>query len=115
MGKDGDQCEMYVYNGYACAQMSDPYGLKKLGAEKLKPLFTRGHLVDLVPVKGGMMDSGQEIMAADIRAALQRQNIQEGDIKPRDAIFFNTDWGSPARKHNDPLQSGEPWNALQHA
>jgi len=115
MGKDGDKSEMYFYNGFTCAQMSDPYGLKKLGTEKLKPLFTRGHLVDLVPVKGGMMDAGQEIMVADIRAALQRQNIQEGDIKPGDAIFFNTGWGSLWMKNNDRFNSGEPGIGLEAA
>jgi hypothetical protein len=41
MGKDGDKSEMYYYNGFTAAQMSDPYGLKKLGTEKLKPLHPR--------------------------------------------------------------------------
>src|SRR5712671_6275469 len=115
LGKDGDKSEMYFYSGFTCAQMSDPYGLKKLGTEKLKPLFKRGHLVDLVPVKGGMMDAGQEIMVADIRAALQRQNVQEGDIKPGDAIFFNTGWGSLWMKNNDRFNSGEPGIGLEVA
>ena len=44
MGKDGDKSEMRFYNGFTAAQIGDPYGLKKLGTEKLKPLFTRGHL-----------------------------------------------------------------------
>jgi hypothetical protein len=51
MGKDGDKSEMYFYNGFTAAQMGDPYGLKKLGTEKLKPLVTRGHLVDIAAVK----------------------------------------------------------------
>jgi kynurenine formamidase len=115
MGKDGDKSEMYFYNGFTAAQMSDPYGLKKLGTEKLKPLFTRGHLVDIAAVKGGMMDAGQEITVADIRAALQRQNMQEGDIKPGDAIFFNTGWGSLWMKNNDRFNSGEPGIGLEVA
>ena len=47
LGKDGDKSEMHFYNGFTAAEISDAYGLKKLGIEKLKPLFTRGHLVDL--------------------------------------------------------------------
>ena len=61
LGKDGDKSEMHFYNGLTAAEISDAYGLKKLGVEKLKPLFTRGHLVDIQAVKGGMMDAGQEI------------------------------------------------------
>jgi kynurenine formamidase len=95
--------------------MSDPYGLKKLGTEKLKPLITRGHLVDIAAVKGGMMDAGQEIMVADVRAALQRQNMQESDIKSGDAIFFNTGWGSLWMKNNDRFNSGEPGIGLEVA
>lgn len=62
-----------------------------------------------------MMDAGQEIMVADIRAALQRQNMQEGDIKPGDAIFFNTGWGSLWMKNNDRFNSGEPGIGLEVA
>ncbi|TMJ44849.1 MAG: cyclase family protein [Alphaproteobacteria bacterium] len=115
MGKDGDKSEMYFYNGFTSAQMSDPYGLKKLGTEKLKPLITRGHLVDIAAVKGGTMDAGQEIMVADVRAALHRQNMQESEIKPGDAIFFNTGWGSLWMKNNDRFNSGEPGIGLEVA
>ena len=41
MGKDGDKSEMRFYNGFTSAEINDAYGLKKLGTEKLKPLFTR--------------------------------------------------------------------------
>ena len=55
-----------------------------------------------------MMDAGQEITAADIKAALQKQNIPESDIKPGDAIMFHTGWGSLWMKNNDRFNSGEP-------
>ncbi len=61
------------------------------------------------------MDAGQEILVADIRAALQRQNMQESDIKPGDAIFFNTGWGSLWMKNNDRFNSGEPGIGLEVA
>ncbi|MGY4447970.1 hypothetical protein ACVWZR_002630 [Bradyrhizobium sp. i1.3.1] len=66
LGKDGDKSEMRFYNGFTAAEISDAYGLKKLGIEKLKPIFTRAHLLDMVALKGGMMDAGQEITSADI-------------------------------------------------
>jgi kynurenine formamidase len=115
LGKDGDKNEMHYYNGFTEAEIADAYGLKKLGTEKLKPLFTRGHLVDIQAVKGRMMDAGEEISVADVRAALQRQNMQESDIKAGDAIFFNTGWGSLWMKNNDRYNSGEPGIGLEVA
>jgi kynurenine formamidase len=115
LGKDGDKSEMHFYNGFTAAEISDAYGLKKLGPEKLNPLFTRGHLVDIAGLKGAMMDAGQEISLADVRAALQKQNMQESDIKPGDAIFFNTGWGSLWMKNNDRFNSGEPGIGLEVA
>jgi kynurenine formamidase len=115
LGKDGDKSEMHFYNGFTAAEISDAYGLKKLGAEKLKPLFTRGHLVDIQAVKGRMLDAGEEISVADVRAALQKQNMQESDIKPGDAIFFNTGWGSLWMKNNDRFNNGEPGIGMEVA
>src|SRR5947209_6976945 len=40
LGKDGDKSEMHFYNGLTAAEISDAYGLKKLGPEKLNPFFT---------------------------------------------------------------------------
>jgi kynurenine formamidase len=115
LGKDGDKSEMRYYNGHTENEIGDAYGLKKLGVEKLKPFFTRGHLVDIQAVKGAMMDAGQEITVADVRAALQKQGLQESDIKPGDAIFFNTGWGSLWMKNNDRFNSGEPGIGLEVA
>jgi kynurenine formamidase len=115
LGKDGDKSEMKFYNGFSALEISDAYGLKKLGVEKLKPLFTRGHLIDMVALKGGMMDAGQEISAADIKAGLAKQNMNEADIKPGDAIFFHTGWGSLWMKNNDRFNSGEPGIGLDAA
>ena len=115
MGKDGDRTEMRFYNGFTAQEISDAYGLKKLGVEKLKPIVTRGHLVDIMAVKGAMMDAGQEITMADVRAALARQNMQESDIKPGDGIFFHTGWGQLWMKNNDRYNNGEPGIGLEVA
>ena len=115
LGKDGDKSEMYFYNGHTAADINDAYGLKKLGVEKLKPLFTRAHLVDIQAVRGRMLDAGEEITVADVRAALQRQNMQEADIRPGDAICFNTGWSALWMKNNDRYNSGEPGIGLEVA
>jgi kynurenine formamidase len=62
-----------------------------------------------------MMDAGQEITSADIKAALAKQNMSEDDIKPGDAIMFHTGWGSLWMKNNDRFNSGEPGIGLDAA
>jgi kynurenine formamidase len=115
LGAEGDKKEMRFYNGHAASDFSDAYGLKKLGVENCKPFFTRGHLIDMVAVKGRMMEAGEEISVADLRAGLQKQNMSEGDFKPGDAIFFHTGWSSLWGKNNDKFNSGEPGIGLEVA
>ena len=83
--------------------------------EQCKPFFTRGHLFDVEAVKGNPMDVGQEITVADLRAALQKQNMQEADIKEGDAVFFNTGFGKLWIKNNDKFNSGEPGIGMEVA
>jgi kynurenine formamidase len=66
-------------------------------------------------VKGKMMEVGEEITVADLRAALQKQNMQEADIKEGDAVFFNTGFGKLWIKNNDKFNSGEPGIGLEVA
>ena len=65
--------------------------------------------------EGRTMDAGQEITVADLRSALQKQNMQEADIKEGDAVFFNTGWGKLWMKNNDKFNSGEPGIGLEVA
>jgi kynurenine formamidase len=115
MGKDGDQAEMRFYNGVTTLEMQGSSGLKKLGVENVKPFFTRGHLIDAMGVKGSMMEAGEEITMAMVRAALQKQGMNEADVKPGDAVFFNTGWGSLWMKNNDRFNSGEPGIGMEVA
>jgi kynurenine formamidase len=113
LGKDGDKNEMRFYNGFTSQEINGAYGLAKLGTEKVKPLFTRGHLVDVAALKA--WDVGQEIKLADVRAALERQKMKESDIKPGDGVFFNTGWGALWMKANDRFNSGEPGIGMEVA
>jgi kynurenine formamidase len=114
-GKPGDMTEMRYYNGFTEAEMADANGLKKLGIEKVKPFFTRGILVDVAGLKGRMLNLGEEIKAADVLAALQRQGIAEASIRPGDAIFFNTGWGSQWMKDNAKFNEGCPGIGMEVA
>ena len=114
-GKDGDMTEMRFYNGFTEAEMAHAYGLQKLGIEKIKPLFTRGVLVDVAGLKGRMLNMGEEITLADVQAALQRQGVAESGIRSGDGVFFNTGWGNLWMKDNNKFNEGEPGIGLEVA
>lgn len=70
------------------------YGLQKLGVENVKPIFTRGTLIDVAGLKGRMLEGGEEITLDDALAALEQQGLTEDDIQSGDVVLFNTGWGS---------------------
>jgi len=115
LGADGDKRDMRYYNGFTEVEVGNAYGLMKLGVEKLKPIITRAHLIDAAGLKGGMMDVGQEITLADVRAALERQGMSEDDIEPGDAVLFHTGWGQLWMENNDRFNSGEPGIGMEVA
>jgi len=108
LGRDGDKNEIRYYNGHSEQDIGDAYGLKKLGIEKLDPIFTIGTVIDMVALKGGMMDAGQEITMADVRAALAAQQLREDDIGEGGMVGFHTGWGSLWMKNNDRYNAGCP-------
>jgi kynurenine formamidase len=113
--KPGDHSETRFYNGFTESEVATPTGLAKLGVEKVKPFFTHGVLVDVAGFKGTMLDMGYEITLADVRGALARQGVNESVIRPGDAVFFNSGWGSLWMKDNARFNSGEPGIGLEVA
>jgi kynurenine formamidase len=107
-GKPGDLAEMRYYNGITELEMADANGLKKLGVEKLKPIVTRGVLLDVAGVRGRMLNAGEEVTVGDVQAAFQRAGVAESSLRPGDAVFFHTGWGSLWMKDNEKFNSGEP-------
>jgi Putative cyclase len=114
-GTDGDKSEMRYYNGFSELEMAGSHGLRKLGIEKVRPLFTRGHLLDLAGLKGRMLEAGEEVTLADVRAAMSGQGMREDDVRQGDAIFFHTGWGRLWMKDNARYGSGEPGIGLEVA
>jgi hypothetical protein len=89
---DGSTTDVF-YNGVPAAEMRAPYGLTKLGVEHVRPIITRGILIDVAGFKGvDTLPSGYEVTLADVRGALARQEIQESELKPGDALLFNFGW-----------------------
>jgi len=85
------------YNGWSVAELADGAGVRRLGAETVPQIVTRGWLVDVAPLR-----AGEVIGVPDI------------DPEPGDAVLFHTGWGS---EWDDPVRylSGEPGPGLELA
>src|SRR5262245_34075919 len=80
------------YNGNNRHDFAQPEGLAKLGIENVGPLVTRGILIDIAKYKGvQQLAPSYQITAADLRAALQRENLQ---IRQGDVVLIHTGWGA---------------------
>ena len=88
LGEPGDQKEMRYYNGFTEKEIANANGLQKLGIENVRPIFTRGILLDIAGHKNRMLEAGEEITVEDIKATLARQGMKEDDIQPGDAVLF---------------------------
>jgi kynurenine formamidase len=85
---DGTEQDIY-YNGFTGAEIASAHGLRQLGIEHVKPIITRGVLLDIPGYKGvDTLPDGYEVTVADVRGALQREGIAEASLAPGDAIFF---------------------------
>ena len=103
---DGSTQDVY-YNGFTGAEMYSPYGLRKLGVENVKPMLTRGILIDLAGYKNlPNLPARYEVTLADVRGALARQGLSESDLRPGDALLFRYGWSrfwtEPATYNTDP-------------
>ncbi len=104
--EDGRETDVF-YNGVPIEEMRDAYGLLKLGVENVKPIITRGILIDVAAFKGvETLPDSYEVTVADVRGALKRQGMKESEIRPGDAIFFRYGraglWSDPAAYNTNP-------------
>ena len=101
------------YNNLDASEVFGPNGLKKLGVEHVKPIFTRGIVLDITALRGAPMDAGDEVTVADLEAAIERQGIEgpgEGD-----AVLVHTGWGRHWITDNATFNSGAPGIGLDAA
>jgi len=105
---DGTLKNVY-YNGFTQEDLTGRNrgqgGLEALGVENVKPIMTRGILIDIAAYKGlATLDSRYEVTMADVRGALAKQGIKEESIEAGDAILFNYGWAvnwTNPQKYND--------------
>ena len=121
--------EMRFYNGFTEAEIMGGYGLQNLGVETIKPIFTRGILIDIAGYKQEMLEEddetleeGQKILEAgevvtldDVKEALKRQGMSEDDILDGDVVLFHYGWGDLWMVDNDKYNSGGPGIGIEVA
>ena len=100
------------YNGFTVDDINTGYGLKELGIESIKPIFTPGILIDIAGYKGEMLDCTPDdcyvITLADVMGALERQGMSEDDIQDGDVVLFHTGWGDLWGVDDARYNSGAP-------
>ena len=95
----GEQVDAF-YNGFTVDEVYAPDGLQKLGIENVKPIITRGILIDIAGYKDmKTLPEGYVVTMADVRNALTRQDVDEGKITPGDALLFNFGWWRKVGDH----------------
>lgn len=89
---NGDKKIVY-YNGFTADELKSPYGLQQLGVEHVKPILTRGILLDIAGQrKVDILPEGYVVTLDDVRGALARAGLTEQSLRPGDALLFNFGW-----------------------
>ena len=87
--------EYVFYNGFTATEMDTATGLDRLGIEHVKPIVTRGILIDIAGYKDvARLQAGYEVTLADVLGALDSAGIAEDDVEPGDALLFRYGWSS---------------------
>lgn len=116
VGDVTDNSQIYFYNGFTAAEMKSPYGLKKLGAEKMHPIVARGILLDVARARGvDVMEAGEVITMEDIKKTLEMQGMADFEFKEGDAILFRTGWDKYWITDNDKFNNGCPGIGMEVA
>lgn len=114
-GENGDTTQIRFYNGFTEYEVGGMYGLQKLGVENVRPIFTRGTLIDVAGLKGRMLEGGEEITLDDVLEALALQGLTEDDIQSGDVVLFNTGWGSLWQVDNERYVGAMPGIGMEVA
>jgi kynurenine formamidase len=98
------------YNGWTVAELAEPWGTNRLGAETIPQILTRGWLVDAAAARGvERLAAGEVVGVDDVRRALGG-----AEPEPGDAVLFHTGWGAHWQD-GDTYLSGEPGPGLELA
>lgn len=97
--------EDQLYNGFSSSEVRSTTGAQRCGAEKLRPIATRGVFLDLVARHSGPLERGHSISADDLMQASQSEGIS---LQPGDVVLIYTGWFTTAGSGASTYFSGEP-------
>jgi kynurenine formamidase len=87
------------YNGWRVSEIADTAGVKRLGAETIPQIVTRGWLVDVPAIR--------DVKALERGDVIGPEDLAEVDPTPGDAVLFHTGWGRHWHE-SDIYLGGEP-------
>ena len=94
------------YNGLKWGEFAAMDGLKKLGADKIPPMVTRGVLLDMPAYLGvDVVKEGTAFNKAEIDGAAAKQGVA---IRQGDVVIFHTGWLSLIDKDPKRYAAAEP-------
>jgi kynurenine formamidase len=95
-----------LYNGLSAADTVTDWGLEKLGIEHAPPMITRGILLDIAGLDGGVhLNPGRVVTPGDLARAADKAKVA---IDPGDIVMIRTGWGRYFEKDNVRYLAGEP-------
>ena len=108
--------ESVYYNGFTEEDLTGTNrglgGLEALGVEHMKPIITRGILIDIAGYKGvPTLAPDYEVTLDDVLGALEWQGMSEDTIEPGDAVLFHygwsVNWNNPSRYNDSFVGTGD--------
>lgn len=90
LGETGDNRTVHYYNGFSHAEIGTAWGFRKLGIEKVPPVFAPGVLVDLAGLAGRAWNPGEVATRDHFLAALNRQGLDESALQPGCVVLWRT-------------------------
>jgi kynurenine formamidase len=94
-----------LYNGHPSTAIRSTTGAAKCGAENLRPVVTRGVLIDMVAQRGRGLTVGETIGADDLDRTLTAAGVS---LRAGDAVLIRTGWEAMARSDPEACFEGEP-------
>jgi kynurenine formamidase len=98
-----------LYNGHPSSSVRSTRGATRCGADKLRPVVTRGLLIDLVEPNGGPLPQSRAVGAVELADACGAAGVTPGT---GDAVLIRTGWwerhrGSAEYHDNEPGIAGD--------
>lgn len=94
-----------LYNGFSSTTVRSTTGALRCGAEHLRPMVTRGVLLDVVASRGTPLAPGDVVTADDLAAAAEAAGASP---EPGDAVLVHTGWMARAGHEPGTYYAGEP-------